>query len=295
MRCRDVEALASRYIDGELDDARASALRGHARECSPCRALLGDWLSMREAATEIDDPDPEPGLWDAVEQGLAEAEVADAHRPRVWLHWQALRPMLLPGAVVAAAAAALLTWSWRALPGAEPQAAAPQATLASARAAAAPAGAREAAAAAPRAMDSAAAAALDADEPLEFAAPAVAAASFEQRMGDELAAADAGYRATLRELSAIVASERATWPAAAAARLDERLAALTAEARAHERELAQLDEQQPDSLNPRSRDALYDTYRRQISLLQSVALLGPAGLDESQPGVHPLATGGRFR
>ncbi|HWN66704.1 MAG TPA: zf-HC2 domain-containing protein, partial [Haliangium sp.] len=113
MRCRDVQDLASSYIDGELDDARASALRGHVRQCPSCLAAVRELGAIRDVAAALDTLEPPASLWSAVQSGLAQAEIADAGRSRLWLHWQVLRPRLLPAAVALAATAAVATWLWR--------------------------------------------------------------------------------------------------------------------------------------------------------------------------------------
>src|SRR5690606_11773002 len=69
---------------------------------------------VRDRMARLDPIEPPPSMWSAVEQRLAEAEIADARRSWVWLRWHAawaaLRPRLLPGAVVVAAAVALVLW-----------------------------------------------------------------------------------------------------------------------------------------------------------------------------------------
>ncbi len=102
MTCRDVDALVTRHVDGELDDARASALRGHLRSCAACRARVEDEALLRDSAADLAPIDPPAELWDGIQARLAEAEVADAGRSRAWLWWQRLRPHALTGAVVTA-------------------------------------------------------------------------------------------------------------------------------------------------------------------------------------------------
>jgi hypothetical protein len=276
MRCRDVQDLASSYIDGELDDARASALRGHVRQCPSCLAAVRELGAIRDAAANLDTLEPSPSLWSAVQRGLAEAEIADARRSRLWLHWQALRPRLLPAAVALAATAAVTTWLWG-RPAAPPSVSAPAPQMA-AQLAGVPAvgglGAAPAPASRPRAV------------------PA-RAETFEAGRARQLAEADQRYAQTLAELRGLVADERASWPAEAAARLDARLAALAAEARLQLATSAEVSGAVPgatagatagtagDATDVRSRDAVYAVYRAEIELLQNVALYGPKALNEA--------------
>src|SRR6185503_5104567 len=88
MRCADVERLVTEYVDGELDERRSSALRGHLRVCTGCAARVEDEVAVRETAGSLAPLDPPADLWAAIDTRLAEAEIADARRSRVWLWWQ---------------------------------------------------------------------------------------------------------------------------------------------------------------------------------------------------------------
>lgn len=265
MRCRDVQDLASSYIDGELDDARASALRGHVRQCAACLAAVRELGAIRDAAADLDTLEPPPSLWSAVQRGLAEAEIADARRSRLWLHWQALRPRLLPAAVGLAALAAAATWQWSRPSASVPVVAQP----------AAPQSAGPLAAASPGATLHAVGEPVPAhDVPRPASVPSE---SFEAGRARELVEADQRYVETLAELRGLVADERARWPAEVAARLDARLAAFADEARQQQHVAVTATEHAADV---RSRDALYAVYRAEIALLQNVALYGPGALDE---------------
>jgi anti-sigma factor RsiW len=270
MRCGDVQDLASAFIDGELDDARASALRGHLRQCPACTAAVRELGAIRDAAANLDTLEPSPALWSAVQSRLAEAEIADAGRSRLWLHWQALRPRLLPAAVAMAATASVVMWLWRLSPQAD--------TLATAAS-----GSPAQLLAGPE-VTTGATASTTAE-----AGPAMANETFWATRAREIDQTDARYTQTLAELRTLVESERPRWPADAAARLDARLAALTAEARQHLHTAAVTAD--PDAPDPRGRDALYAVYREEIELLQNVALHGVetvASLDGSPDGQEAL-------
>jgi anti-sigma factor RsiW len=107
--CRDVEALVTAYLDGELDAARSSALRGHLRVCEACRDRADDHARLRNALAELPPADPPAALWDGVMARLAEAEKVDARRSPLALLgksvWDRIRPQLWPALAIGCAAA----------------------------------------------------------------------------------------------------------------------------------------------------------------------------------------------
>jgi anti-sigma factor RsiW len=105
LTCDDVTRRLTAYVDGELDDANGSAVRGHLRTCTACRAAADDELAVRDAVAKLPSPDVPPELWRGIQGQLAAREVADSKRSRWWLWWQAARPKLIPAALVAATAA----------------------------------------------------------------------------------------------------------------------------------------------------------------------------------------------
>lgn len=191
MRCRDVAKLSSAYLGGELDDGRASALRGHLRTCDDCRALVEDESLLVDTAARLDPIDPPASLWAAIEERLGDEEIADAGRPRWWLWWQSVRSHVALGAVAAAAAASLLWWQLGARAPSTPSA--PAAAQAAESVAVGP-GERHA-----------------------------------DQLERELTRADRRYQDTIRELRAIVDEERAQWPAERAEVFDAQLADLDAQ------------------------------------------------------------------
>ncbi len=240
MRCRDVEALCSGYVDGELDERRASALRGHLRVCPDCLARVEDEAALRDAAADLDPVEPPAALWDGIEARLAQAEIDDAERSRLWLWWQGARGYAMPVAVAAAAVVALLVWSRHR--GAET--------------ASRPAPSRSVAVA-PR-PDRA---------PTPTPAPVADGESFLEQRGQELAQSDADYLQVMAELKQVVAQERARWSAELADEFDRKLSQFEAEAR-HQRQTLAVN----DVPDPASRDALYTVYRAEIGFLQRAAL-----------------------
>lgn len=110
MGCREFEAIASRYVDNDLDAEVASAARGHLRDCCACRERADDEAEIAAAARALRTEDLTPGegwdaLWEGIRARVAEEERADAARPR-WVRWW--RSHGRRAAVATAAAAALV-------------------------------------------------------------------------------------------------------------------------------------------------------------------------------------------
>jgi Putative zinc-finger len=121
MNCRELTARVTAYLDGDLDDAAASACRGHLRTCAACRLLADDHATIRDGLAALERPDPPPALWSAISARLGEAEIADSRRApasRMWTRLLArLRPMLVPvGLTVSACAIAIVVVQVRRAP-----------------------------------------------------------------------------------------------------------------------------------------------------------------------------------
>jgi len=247
MRCRDVDQLVTAYVDGELDERRSSALRGHLRVCADCAERVEDEARVREAAGSLEPLDPPADLWSAIDARLAEAEIADARRPRLWLWWQraldgARRYRIPLGVAGAAAAAGLAIWIVRGNgdPEGAHRAAQQVAELAPSVKASAPGG--------------------DACD---------AVASHDEQVLCQMGEEDRRYLDAIAELSQLVAEERAGWPAADAARFDAALAELD---RAVGDELKRLAVAAVPA--PSSRDPLYAIYQAKIDLLSRATVGG---------------------
>jgi hypothetical protein len=250
MRCRDVDELVTAYVDGELDERRSSALRGHMRVCTGCAERVEDEVRLREAAGSLEPLDAPADLWSAIDARLAEAEIADARRSRVWLWWQraldgARRHRIAVGMAGAAAAAVLAVWIVRG--GGDGSGDMPSASGA------------EVAELAP-ALESAAPASAD---------PCDAVASHDEQVLCQMHEADRRYLDAIAELDRLVSEERASWPAADAARFDAALAELDRAAGDELKRLAVAT-----GAVPSSRDPLYDIYQAKIDLLSRAAVGG---------------------
>ncbi|HEX7702426.1 MAG TPA: zf-HC2 domain-containing protein [Kofleriaceae bacterium] len=121
MNCDDVRPQLTSYLDGELEDDRGSAVRGHLRECDACRAASDDEATLRDGLRALPSLDVPSTLWAGVQRQLADAEVADAHTPRwrrVMRRWAAaMRPQqwMTPRFALASSAVAVIVvvWAWR--------------------------------------------------------------------------------------------------------------------------------------------------------------------------------------
>jgi hypothetical protein len=234
MNCRDARPRLSAYLDGELDDRAASALRGHLRLCPACRRLADDHAATVEAIASLAATTPEPPaeLWDGVLARLGEAEVADAQRSTWWLRWHRLRPQLFPATAALAVAATVGLWAWRRdLAPVEPA----LARIPDAAALAAAAPVREV--------------------PYDDQRDAVIA------LGDDAAVLDEAYRTAADELLALVALEQPRWSPADVARVDARVAELR----------AAVDAAEPGELRERAWQALV-AYLQRVVTSDRVAL-----------------------
>jgi anti-sigma factor RsiW len=247
MRCHDIDDLVTAYVEGELDERRSSAVRGHLRVCSTCAERVEDEARLREAAASLEPMDPPAELWSAIDARLAEAEIADARRPRVWLWWQraldgARRHRIAFGMAGAAAAAALAVFIVRG-GGGESRVGGQVAELAPA-------------------VKSSAGGVASGD-------PCDAVATHDEQVLCQMHDADRRYLDAIAELTGLVAEERAGWTEADSARFDAAL--------------AELDQAAGDELkrlgvavgaNPSSRDPLYSIYQAKIDLLSRAAVGG---------------------
>jgi hypothetical protein len=247
--CRDVERLATAYVDGELDDRRSSAVRGHLRTCSACAERVEDEARVRQLAAGLEPIDPPASMWQAIDAQLAVAEIGDSHRSAMWLLVQrgldsVRRNALVCGLAGAGVAILLLLW----LPGGDDEESPRQV------AATAPASAGDA-------RDEAAQPARSACE---------GARTHEELLLCQTHDADRRYLEAIAELTRAVADERPTWSAADASRFDAALAELDDAAEIERVRLAG----QPPEAAPGSRDPLHTIYRAQIELLSSAVVAG---------------------
>jgi hypothetical protein len=243
MRCRDIDRLVTAYVDGELDERRSSALRGHLRVCEVCAARVEDEAALRKAAGGLEPLEAPSALWSAIDARLAEAEIDDAGRSRIWLWWQraldGARRFRLPLAVGSAAiAAAVAVWMLR---GQDESGPAAQPVVAE----------------------------LQPEVKATGGEPCAAARTHDELVLCQMADADRRYLEAIEELAGLVAEERSSWTPEQAARFDASLAELD---RALADELKRVAA--AVSASPASRDPLYSIYQAKIDLLSRAAVGG---------------------
>jgi hypothetical protein len=210
--CADAQKRLTAYVDGELDDATGSAVRGHLRTCAACRAAADDELAVRDAVGKLPAPDVPGALWSQIADRLAAEEVADSKRSRWWLWWQTARPRLVPALLVAGAATLAIAYVVKQRASREEQIASPPAPPAPVT----PAG--------PEIRDLAVRPSMALDCDLGARVPEDAAAAVSGRP----AAIERCYQAAADELLAMVATDRAGWPQRRAAEFDAELEAAQA-------------------------------------------------------------------
>jgi hypothetical protein len=245
MRCQHVRKYLSSYIDGELDDVRSSAVRGHVRVCDGCAELLEDFASMTEAAATVDPIQPPAQLWSNIQSRLAEEEIGDAQHSPLWLWWKNARRLIrthaLSGAVVATAIALLVVWATRGSGTADEPAVADDS--------------------------------VESPSPADTVEPAptpvaVDPATFLDSRTAELRDTDETYRMVIEELRGMVEEERPTWTAEARDAFDARLIDFDDAIKRHRQRLG-VGTAQPA---PSAYDALFAVYQAQIELLQRAAV-----------------------
>jgi anti-sigma factor RsiW len=115
VKCEDFRAKLTAYLDGELEDDRGSAVRGHLRGCAACRDVARDEAALRDGLRDLPPVDPPASLWAGVQARLAAAEVADAERPawrRALSRWLVPQQLVLAGVGIAALVT-LVVWKTR--------------------------------------------------------------------------------------------------------------------------------------------------------------------------------------
>jgi hypothetical protein len=243
MQCKDVDRLATAYVDGELDDHRSSALRGHLRVCDGCAARVEDEAAVRDAAGGLSPMDPPADLWSAIDARLAQEEIGDARRPRLVLWWQrvvdaARRHMVPVGVATAAAAALLAVWVTRSSTS-TPTGTSPITST------------------------------TTTTSPSTTTSPIGCGETYRDQLACEARASDRRYQDAIRDLEAAIGTERAAWSPADAARFDARAAELD---RATSDELKRLAVKTDPS--PADRDALSRLYQDKLDLLSRAAVFG---------------------
>lgn len=115
MTCEETQRELTAYLDGELGIECGRAVRGHLRSCAHCRAAAHDESVLRDGLRSLPPVEAPAQLWRDICRQLADAEVADARRPRWWrAAVGSTRSARGIGLVLAGAAIAMSVVVWRA-------------------------------------------------------------------------------------------------------------------------------------------------------------------------------------
>jgi tetratricopeptide (TPR) repeat protein len=76
MRCSKARRFISEYVDGALDARKAAELERHIEKCPVCREVLADFRGMKEAASDLEAPEPDDAVWERIKVRLASGAAA---------------------------------------------------------------------------------------------------------------------------------------------------------------------------------------------------------------------------
>lgn len=212
MTCTTCKQRLSAYLDGELGDGEASALRGHLRTCAACSAEAAREAEVIDGLRQLPSLDPPPAMWQAIRNQLAHQEIADAEAPLSARLWRMLAPWLprAAGGLAVASAAVLLLW-WARSPEAPPGQGVVRAGSEAGPVAEVPATIGGQPPTAPPSAGST-------DVPVDVAVA----------LTDEVAMIDRSYRDAVSELVEMIGEARPEWTASYARRYDDRVRELRA-------------------------------------------------------------------
>ncbi len=218
MSCTSCQAQLTAYLDGELNDGDASALRGHLRTCAACSEAAAGEAQVIDGLRQLPSMEAPPALWQAIRTQLAHEEIADAEAPWRARLWRKLAPWLRPalGGVAVATAAVALLW-WVKSPG--NPAPAPMATADSARASAGDLGGQG---------EQPTSAVVASAQAMVASAQAIEVVDVAVALADEALEIDGSYRAAVSELVEMIGETRPSWTASFARRHDDRVRELRA-------------------------------------------------------------------
>jgi tetratricopeptide (TPR) repeat protein len=106
MKCAKAQRAISEYVDGSLDARRAGELERHVAGCPACREVLADLRRMKDAASALEPPEPDPAVWRKIEarlvSGAAAEPAAPVRVPGRWAFGTGLSSLKLAGAAALA-------------------------------------------------------------------------------------------------------------------------------------------------------------------------------------------------
>ncbi len=83
MRCPKAQKYISEYIDGALDARQAAELERHLQDCPACREVLEDLRGLKDAAADLETPEPDDAVWMKIRTRLAAGAAEPAGGIRV--------------------------------------------------------------------------------------------------------------------------------------------------------------------------------------------------------------------
>jgi len=108
MKCRQIEKMISRHLDGRLPPEDESAMQRHLAECPACRRLLEEYRLIREDLSAEPFPELNAFFWERLQPRLRQPGKAE---PRIlWQHWwlRAIPVVLMIGILWGAAMLVLI-------------------------------------------------------------------------------------------------------------------------------------------------------------------------------------------
>lgn len=124
MSCREIHARLDDFVDGELEERQAEAMRRHLAQCAACREQEEALRALLAEVGRLPGVPPDRDLWHGIEARLLD-ESWSARLGRLRQRHPRLEPLLLAAAVAAVVALSMPLMRQRLEPPAVPVAASP--------------------------------------------------------------------------------------------------------------------------------------------------------------------------
>ncbi|OGD25929.1 MAG: hypothetical protein A2Y56_15870 [Candidatus Aminicenantes bacterium RBG_13_63_10] len=109
MNCKRAQKLISEYLDGTLDERRATQLKEHMAGCRDCRETYEDFKGIVKEARNLKTVTPPDTAWEKISGTLAGARLVDSRKLDPTIRPSHARPFFaVPRAAWLSAAAAVL-------------------------------------------------------------------------------------------------------------------------------------------------------------------------------------------
>lgn len=87
MRCLKAQRYISEYVDGSLEARKAAELERHLKDCPACLEVLEDFRGMKDAASDLETPEPGDAVWMKIRSRLPARATKPAGAVRVPGRW----------------------------------------------------------------------------------------------------------------------------------------------------------------------------------------------------------------